>query len=159
MKRPSYDSFHASVWDRLIAAPDTCAAQNVAAGHLTLAHYKHAIARDLEALLNTRIALPEQALTGLPNCRNSIVNFGLADIAQLCLSDSEDRKEICDRLRASIERHERRISHVRVSLLSEAGMVNRLNFVVSGQLRAIASLDRAQFDVQLEPSSLHYSIS
>lgn len=156
MKRPAIDSFTSSVWDRLIAEP---AAPQLGAGHLPLARYKQVIARDLEALLNTRIALPEQALAGLPNCRNSIINFGLADIAQLCLSDSEDRKEICDRLRASIERHERRISHVRVSLLSEAGTVNRLHFVVSGQLRAIASLDRAQFDVQLEPSSLHYSIS
>ncbi len=156
MKRPAIDSFTSSVWDRLIATP---AAPQLAAAHLPLAQYKRVIARDLEALLNTRIALPEQALNGLPHCRNSIVNFGLADIASLCLSDSEDRKEICDRLRASIERHERRISHVRVSLLSEAGTVNRLNFVVSGQLRAIASEDRAQFDVQLEPSSLHYSIS
>jgi type VI secretion system protein ImpF len=158
MKRASSDGFTSSVWDRLIATPHACAAHEGAV-HLTLEQFKRVIARDLEALLNTRVALSGEALAGLPSCRNSIVNFGLADFAQLCLSDSEDRKEICDRLRAAIERHERRLSNVRVQLVSETGMVNRLSFLITGQLRAIAANERTQFDVRLEPSSLHYSIS
>jgi type VI secretion system protein ImpF len=150
-------SFSASVWDRLIGPIQT------STGHqnpmpLTLEQYKRVIARDLEALLNTRVAFPENSPANSPQCRNSILNFGLTDFAQLCLSDSADRKEICDRLQAAIERHERRLAKVRVELLTETGMVNRLSFVISGQLRAVASNDRAQFDARLEQSSLHYSV-
>jgi predicted component of type VI protein secretion system len=36
-------------------------------------------------------------------------------------------------------------------------MVNRLSFAISGQLRALA-VDRVQFDIMLEPSSLQYAI-
>lgn len=150
-------TFSSSVWDRLIGPP------RASAGHpdpmrLTLEQYKRVIARDLEALLNTRIATPEEELAAYPACRNSIVNFGLADFAQLCLTSSEDRKEICDRLTAAIERHEPRLRHVRARLVSESGTINRLSFAISGQLRARTGDDRVQFDVMLEPSSLHYSI-
>lgn len=149
--------FSSSVWDRLIE-PSHAPAGHQQPIRLTLEQYKRAIARDLEALLNTRVALPDVTLANLPLCRNSILNFGLTDFAQLCLSDSADRKKICDRLQSAIERHERRLAKVRVELIIENGTVNRLSFVISGQLRALASTDRAQFDARLEQSSLHYTV-
>lgn len=150
-------TFSSSVWDRLIG-PLRASTGHPDPMRLTLEQYKRVIARDLEALLNTRIATPEEELAAYPACRNSIVNFGLADFAQLCLTSSEDRKEICDRLTAAIERHEPRLRHVRARLVSESGTINRLSFAISGQLRARTGDDRVQFDVMLEPSSLHYSI-
>jgi type VI secretion system protein ImpF len=150
-------TFPASVWDRLSEQLHPSAAHGPAA-RLTLAQYQRAIARDLEALLNTNIAIPEEELQRYPGCRNSIVNFGLADFAQLCLSSSDDRQEVCDRLQAAIERHEPRLCHVRADLADEAGTINRLSFAISGQLRALAEDERVRFDVLLEPSNLHYSI-
>lgn len=152
--RESMHIFTSSVWDRMIAPVHT----QPAVRHLTLDQFKRVIARDLEALLNTRIAIPEDELAGQPYCNNSIVNFGLADFAQLCLTSSADRKEICDRLKVAIERHETRLSNVRAHLLKEPGAINRLSFVVSGQLRAVAIDEHVQFDILLEPSSLHYFI-
>lgn len=150
-------TYSSSVWDRLIE-PVHAPAGQAPSTRLTLEQYKRVIARDLEALLNTRTAIPDDELEPFPCCRNSIVNFGLADFAQLCLTSSEDRKEICDRLTAAIERHEPRLRQVHAKLVHEPGMVNRLSFVISAQLQARAEDERVQFDVMLEPSSQHYSI-
>jgi len=150
-------TFSSSVWDRL-TGPVHASAGHPNPMRLTLEQYKRVIARDLEALLNTRIATPEQELDAFPACRHSIVNFGLADFAQLCLTSSEDRKDICDQLTAAIARHEPRLRHVRAQLVSETGAINRLSFAISGQLLAHDEEDRVRFDVMLEPSSLHYSI-
>lgn len=150
-------SFTSSVWDRLIEPLQASAGERRPA-RLSLAQYQHVIARDLEVLLNTRVAIVAEELEPYPACRDSIVNFGLADFAQLCLTSREDRKEICDRLTAAIARHEPRIAQVRVRLVDETGTVNRLSFAITGQLRAFADEDRVQFDIVLEPSSLHYSI-
>lgn len=149
--------FTSSVWDRLIAPIPTSAAGQKPL-QLTLAQYKRAISRDLEALLNTRVAISPEELATYPACRESIVNFGLADFAQLCLTSSTDRKKICDLLTAAIARHEPRLTQVRARLVEEDGMVNRLSFAISGQLRAMANDDRVQFDIMLEPSSLQYAI-
>lgn len=150
-------TFSSSVWDRLIA-PVTTSAAEWRPLQLTLAQYRRAIARDLEALLNTRVAISPEELAAYPACRESIVNFGLADFAQLCLTSSCDRKKICDLLTAAITRHEPRLAKVRARLIQEAGMVNRLSFAISGRLLALANDDRVHFDIMLEPSSLQYAI-
>lgn len=150
-------TYTSSAWDRLIAPIPACAAQQRPL-QLTLAQYKLAIARDLEALLNTRVAISSEELATYPACRESIVNFGLADFAQLCLTSSTDRKKICDQLTAAIVRNEPRLAQVRARLVEESGRVNRLSFAISGQLRTLANDDRVQFDIMLEPSSLQYAI-
>lgn len=151
------DGFSSSLWDRIIGDPDAELVDDGAA-RLTLVQVKHVIARDLEALLNTRVALPDDLLIGFSYCKRSIVNFGLTDFAQLCLTSSADRKEICDRLKTVIERHEPRLFNVRAQLVTQAGMVNRLSFVISAVLRANAESLPVNFDLMLEPSSLRYSI-
>lgn len=118
---------------------------------------RRAIARDLEALLNTRTAIPSHELTGLPCCRDSIANFGMADFAQLCSASGADRAALCAQLAAAIARHEPRLHAVRAQLVDTPGTINRLSFVLHGQLRTAAQ-DSIRFDITLQPSSLHYSI-
>lgn len=150
-------TFTSSIWDRLIEPVSTSAGERHP-HELSLAQYKRVIARDLEALLNTRVAIAAEELAQHPACKASIVNFGLADFAQLCLTSSEDRKTVCDLITSAIARHEPRLTNVRARLVEETGMVNRLSFAISGQLRALDEDDRVQFDVMLESSNLHYSI-
>jgi len=127
-------------------------------GRLTLEQLKDAVARDLEDLLNTRVALPANALDGWPACAGSVINYGLADIAGSCLSSSDDRARICDDLRATIERHEPRLSNVQASVEQLAGSVNRISFVITGVLQAPGVQEPINFDAVLQPSTLHYSI-
>jgi type VI secretion system protein ImpF len=150
-------TFSTSVWHRL-APPGQLAPGQRHPSRLTLAQYQRVIARDLETLLNTRIAITDGELAPYPCCRRSIANFGLADFAQMCLTSSDDRNEICARLKAAIERHEPRLSQVRVQLVQEPGAINRLSFSIRAQLLARPDDGRVQFDVMLEPSSQHYSI-
>lgn len=56
--KPAGTTFTPSIWQRL-TKPATAAV-------LTLDQHKRAITRDLENLLNTRTAIPEEELTGLP---------------------------------------------------------------------------------------------
>jgi len=155
MRQPGNRIFTNSIWDRLMAPADDTAG---AALTLTLIQARRAITRDLENLLNTRSAIPDAELAGLPRCRKSIAGFGLADFADLSLSSSADKVEICQRLETAITRHEPRLAQVRVQLVHEAGAVNRLGFIVTARLRTLATAGTVRFDVLLEPSSLHYSI-
>lgn len=155
--------FITSVWDRLTERieriePSVAAAGQGRPSRASLEQHKRSISRDLEVLLNTRVTLSAEELAPYPACRNSILNFGVADFAQLCLTSSDDRKIVCDLLTSAIARHEPRLTHVRARLVEEEGVVNRLSFAISGQLRELADKERVQFDVMLESSTMHYSI-
>ena len=86
--------------------------------------------------------------------------FSAGKVDAVCMTNGDDRKEICDRLTIAIERHEPRLAQVRAHLLmSDNGVVNCLSFAISALLRVpAAGEDRVTFDVTLEQSSLHYSI-
>lgn len=142
------------LFDRLMDANDAAAPTRLSLGQL-----KDAIARDLEELLNTRMALPAGALDGYPECAASIINYGLLDFAGMCLSSSEDRARICAALKAAIERHEPRLRHVRARLEREAGAVNRVSFVISATLAVPGAGEAVNFDAVLQPSSLRYAIN
>ena len=129
------------------------------AGGLTLEQYKDSVARDLEDLLNTRCALPEELLRGYPECARSIVNYGLADFAGLCLSSFDDRARVCAALKAAIERHEPRLRNVQARLEREQGTINRISFAITGTLAGLPLREAVSFDAVLQPSSLHYSIN
>jgi type VI secretion system protein ImpF len=127
--------------------------------HLSVEQLKDSVARDLEALLNTRLAIPEQQFAGYPEARGSILNYGLADFAGLCLTSGEDREALCARLKSAIEIHEPRLTEVTASLEAETGSVNRLHFVINAKLQLSPSTEPVNFNAVLQPSSLHYSIS
>jgi type VI secretion system protein ImpF len=126
---------------------------------LSIEQLKDSVARDLEALLNTRLAIPEHVFAAYPEARRSILNYGLADFAGHCLTSSEDRAAICASLKAAIEIHEPRLTDVTAVLESDTGSVNRLQFVINARLQVHPSSEAVNFNAVLQPSSLHYSIS
>jgi type VI secretion system protein ImpF len=126
---------------------------------LSLEQYKDSVARDLEDLLNTRCAVPEQLTRAYPECTQSIANYGLMDFAGMCLSSSEDRARVCAALKAAIERHEPRLRNVQARLERETGSINRISFAIYGTLAGLPHTEAVSFDAVLQPSSLHYSIN
>ncbi|MEG0883589.1 MAG: type VI secretion system baseplate subunit TssE [Janthinobacterium sp.] len=156
------DSYVPGLFDRLMGDAGGAHGAGGAGGvvaHLSLEQLKDAVARDLEELLNTRMALPPGALDAYPECAASIVNYGLIDFAGMCLSSSDDRARICAALKAAIERHEPRLRNVRARLEREAGSINRVGFVISGTLAVKSGGETVNFDAVLQPSSLRYSIN
>src|SRR5689334_16641249 len=75
---------------------------------LSLEELKSTVARDIESLLNTRIVLEEDDLHGLPECKRSLLTYGLNDFSGLSLASFYDRNYICQSLTKAIERHEPR---------------------------------------------------
>jgi type VI secretion system protein ImpF len=126
---------------------------------MTLEQYKDSVARDLEDLLNTRCALPDELMRAYPECTRSIANYGLVDFAGMCLNSADDRARICAALKAAIERHEPRLRNVQARLERESGAINRVSFAIFGTLTGLPTTEAVSFDAVLQPSSLHYSIN
>lgn len=124
----------------------------------TLEQMKDSLARDLEALLNTRAAIPEETLAGYPAAARSVLNFGLIDFAGMCLTSDTDRRRICHAVQRAIERHEPRLRNVRASLRPAAGGINRIDFVIAATLKADAAAQPVQFDAVLTQSTQRYAI-
>jgi type VI secretion system protein ImpF len=145
------DGYRTGLLDRLLGA-------HAGPRFLSQEQLKESVARDLEALLNTRTALPQQLLQSYPECARSILNFGLADFAGLSHSSSEDRLRICSSIRQAVERYEPRLCKVQVMLAERTGTVNRIDIVIVGVLRGHGTNEAVSFSAALQPSSLHYSI-
>ena len=126
---------------------------------MSLDQLKDSVARDLEALLNTRLAVPVETFLHYPHAKKSVLNYGLIDFAGYCLSSSDERAAICASLVDAVVAHEPRLSGVSASLESEPGSVNRLNFVINGTLALESGAEPVNFNAVLQPSSLHYAIS
>jgi type VI secretion system protein ImpF len=150
--------FTPGFFDRLLGTPMRHAAGTTLL-RMSIEDMKDAVARDLEALLNTRAVLPESLLKGYPECSESIVSYGMIDFADLSLSSPSDRAHICACIEKTIACHEPRLREVKALLEMREGTINRLNFSITGLLVASASEEPVNFDAVLQPSTLQYSIS
>jgi type VI secretion system protein ImpF len=121
--------------------------------------YKDSVARDLEALLNTRIAIDVAHLASYPHARDSLLQYGLIDFAGFCLTSSIDRDAVCASIEEAIARHEPRLTEVKAVLEPDAGDVNRLHFAIHARLAMDGALEMVNFNAVLQPSSLHYEIN
>ena len=153
--------FTPGLFDRLLGVPlrGGNTALPPVMSRLSVEDMKDAVARDLEALLNTRAVLPEGFLDAYPECKKSIVSYGMNDFADLSLSSPSDRAFICGCIEKAIACHEPRLSMVKASLEMRRGAVNRLDFSITAVLVASATQEAVNFDAVLQPSTLSYSIS
>lgn len=150
--------FTPGLFDRLMDVP-VHGASSGTVSRLSIEDLKDSVARDLEALLNTRTVIPEGLLKRFPECGRSIVTYGLNDFAGLSLSSTDDRAHICRCLEKAIARHEPRLRNVQASLELRADAINRLNFAITALLVVSSAHEPVNFDAVLQPSSLHYTIS
>jgi type VI secretion system protein ImpF len=150
------DVFLPSLWHRLMAAGES-EPQHIPIIQQSFEQLKASVAHDLEDLLNTRVAIPTDRLASYPRCRKSIFNYGLIDFAAFCTTSAEDRKAICRHVNTAIARFEPRLTHVQVDIFIEQSSTNRIDFVISGKLKA-RPFDRIEFNAMLQPSSLRYSV-
>jgi len=120
--------------------------------------WKESITRDLEALLNTRSALLSDALASYPEVSGSVVNYGLIDFAGMCMTSDTDQKRICTAVKLAIERHEPRLHKVTATLQPRKGAINRVDFVITAQLKNAPVADPMHFNAVFQPSLQRYSI-
>ena len=120
--------------------------------------WRESITRDLEALLNTRSALLPHVLAAYPEVGASVVNYGLIDFAGMCMTSDTDQKRICTAVRQAIERHEPRLHKVTATLQPRKGAINRVDFVITAQLKNAPVAEPMHFNAVFQPSLQRYSI-
>lgn len=126
---------------------------------LSLDELKTTVARDVESILNTRIALTDDDLAALPECQQSVLTYGLNDFAGLSLASHYDRAFICKSIQQAIDRHEPRLRQVAVTFELNEQATNSLNFSIRALLVVHPAEEPVNFDAMLQPSTLQYSVT
>ncbi|MBM2885261.1 MULTISPECIES: type VI secretion system baseplate subunit TssE [Chromobacterium] len=145
-----------SVLDRLLDdEPDQSHIEPISL--FELSHFKQSLARDLEALLNTRL-MPLDPLDPFPQARDSLLSYGIPDLSGISLLNPDDRELLREQLRRSIELHEPRLSRVRVSLDAPREMERHLRFRVDAVLKVHPHKPPVTFDATLQLSSNVYKV-
>ncbi len=152
------NGFTPGLFDRLFDVPVNGAC-GPTVSRMTLEELKDAVARDLEALLNTRTVIGADLMARFKECADSIVTYGLNDFAGCSLSSTDDRAYICKCLETAIGRHEPRLQNVKATLELSGAAINRLNFAITALMVVSTSEEPVNFDAVLQPSSLQYTIS
>lgn len=147
--------FEPSFFDKLFDDQPVGAARR----RLSLEQLKDSVARDLEALLNTRMAMDEELAESFPLVARSVAGFGLADFAGLSLANVYHRRKICSSIEGAIAAHEPRLRDVRVDLELHRKTVNALYFSINAVLVVRPAQESVSFDALLTPTSLQYSVS
>ncbi|MCW7537707.1 type VI secretion system baseplate subunit TssE [Aquabacterium sp. A7-Y] len=125
---------------------------------MSIEQMKDSVARDVEALLNTRCGLPDEDLQPYPNARSSILSFGMIDFAGLSLANPKDREHICHSIETAIRAHEPRLRDARVSLELKGESVNKLHFSIHALLVVDLAREPVSFDAMLQPTTQQYSV-
>jgi type VI secretion system protein ImpF len=150
--------FSPGLFDRL----DDDDTQSPATGHRARSRVfeecRRSITRDLESLLNTRSALLPSDLLPYPAVSGSVINYGLIDFAGMCMTSDTDQQQICTAVRLAIERHEPRLQKVAVTLQPKKGAINRVEFMITAQLKSAAHAEPLSFNAVFRPSLQQYSI-
>jgi type VI secretion system protein ImpF len=147
-----YMRFQPSFWDRLSSDFDDGRGAD-------LAYMKAAVARDLERLLNARKFHSDESLFRFPQSRTSILDFGVPDFSAKSLSSGVDRDHICAGMAAAIERHERRLKGVIVTLRPLQSEVHRLAFDIHATLMLRGFKDDVDFGAHFDSAGMHFRVT
>ena len=138
-----------SVLDRLLDDEPGVSHEPLSARFFSLRQFMQAVARDLEALLNTR----QEALEELPpECAevgHSLRTYGLPDFTALSLANPQDCQRIRRALEQAIALFEPRLDRVRVTMETPQQHEQALRFRVEALLRMEPAPIPVTFDATL----------
>lgn len=115
--------------------------------------FKKSVARDLEALLNSRHCDLDESIEAHVHARDSMLTYGIIDLSSLSLLDPGDRAYLRDKIRITLERHEPRLGRIRVNLDAPEGNERMLSFRVDAILRTYPNKPPVSFDATLQLSA------
>lgn len=148
-----------SLLDRLFDDNPAVQRESLADRYFSISQLKRSVARDLEALLNTRCSLDAEHSEAFPRLSCSVASYGLTDFVGASLHNPDDRDLICEALERAIQTHEKRLKNVRIALEGPADFRNGLRFRVSAILEVEPAREPVNFDAMLQPGAQHYVIN
>jgi type VI secretion system protein ImpF len=137
---------------RIVLVVDT------ALGSYGIRELKRAVARDLEAMLNTRREALDELPESLEEVRRSLVTYGLPDFTAASLQSPRDRTRIRRALEDTIAAFEPRLDRVRISLEESEGNERAMHFRVEGWLRLEPNPEPVSFDTVLQLTTREYTV-
>ena len=159
MPRPEHEpNLLPSVLDRLLDDRPGVTSEPVVSRAQNLRALKKSVARDLEALLNTR----QEALEGLPEefteLPRSLLTYGLPDFTSFNLGMTDDRVRVRRCLEDAVTTFEPRLRRVRVSIEPPREHERVLRFRVDALLRTDPSPEPVTFDMVLQLHTQEYVV-
>lgn len=149
--------FRRSLLDRLLTA------QGDEVDGLTLTYsleqLRESVARDVEALLNSRSAIDFDDLANMPHARKSVYCFGIRDFVGLLLKNGEEQRQIAASLSHAIGAFEPRLRDVQVDFYERPGTISSLSFTIRAMLLAYPSAEPVAFDAVLQPTLSRFSVA
>jgi type VI secretion system protein ImpF len=126
---------------------------------LSLEQLKDSVARDVEALLNTRRGLDADDAAGFPRVRRSVVGFGLDDFASRSMASTNDQAVVCRAIERAVLDHEPRLRNVRVELRRGDASRQSLKFAIRAMLHVHPMQAPVNFDAVLQTSTQQYAVA
>ena len=143
--------FRSTLFDRL--SPEQGDIQG-----LSIQQLRESVARDLEDLLNSRIARIDELMQHYPLVAQSILQFGIIDFVGLSTANPMDRDKICQSIAQSIAAHEPRLRQVKVEMLVDGHNMGSLCLSIQAYLNIHPLYEPVVFDALLKPTTQQYVI-
>ncbi|OTG86383.1 type VI secretion protein [Acinetobacter sp. ANC 4558] len=144
--------FRSTLFDRLTL-------ENEHLSGLSILELRNSVARDLEELLNTRLANLDHIIDEYPLVKRSIVQFGIIDFVGLSTANPLDRAKICQSIEQSISAHEPRLKQVKVEMLLDGHNMGALCLSIQAYLNLHPLYEPVVFDALLKPATQQYMIT
>ena len=126
---------------------------------LSIDELKDSVARDLEALLNSRGGLAATQAEQFPHSASSVLGYGMTDFVGLSLANPADCHRICATIERAIADHEPRLRNTRVTIEAESGSKTSLRFIITAMLVVHPMREPVNFDALLQPTTQQYSVA
>jgi type VI secretion system protein ImpF len=147
-----------SVFDRLLDDEPNVSKEPLNSRVQDLRALERAVARDVEALLNSR----QESLAELPSefveVNRSLVTYGLPDFTSLSLLSKDDRNRIRQAVEQAITQFEPRLLRVRVNLEAPREHDRGLRFRIDAWLRVDPAPEPVTFDAVLQLNTQQYVV-
>ncbi|MDH5570340.1 MAG: type VI secretion system baseplate subunit TssE [Gammaproteobacteria bacterium] len=126
--------------------------------HQHLKDLRNSVRRDLENLLNTRYRIIEPT-EKFEQLENSLMNYGLPDLATINIVDKNSRKEFTRQLEKTLKMFEPRFKSVNITYTDNTDDKDQtLRFRIDATLYADPSPETVIFDSVLEPVTRTVSV-
>ena len=119
---------------------------------------KRAVARDLEALLNTRQETLQELPESFAEVRRSLVTYGLPDFTASSLLSLRDRTRMRRALEDTIAAFEPRLERIRITVEDPEPHERSMHFRVEGWLRVEPAPEPVVFDTVLQLGTRSYVV-
>jgi type VI secretion system protein ImpF len=119
---------------------------------------RDSVARDLEALMNSRAGMSAESLTDFPLASRSVLNFGIPDFSSMSLHSGLDRDQLCRGIAAAVEQQDRRLRLVSVTLDAEPQAIGRLSFTITAVLTLSGVVQSVRFSADFDQSVRRYVV-